>query len=169
MPLCRQSPLLCLPQRSPLSTLADRRGDERGAVLLEVVLALVLFVLAAAIIGGGLSASINSVERMRLNTQAADLAATVAAELELGIRTLDETGPAQFDPPFDGWTWEIIPTTTTTPSSTTTDETTAPTFVVVEIVVRHEDPPIVHRLTRSIHLDNTATQDAGETESLEPF
>jgi hypothetical protein len=129
------------------------------------VLALVLFVVAAAIIGGGISASVDSVERVRLNTQAASLAATVGAELELGLRTLEASGPAEFEPPFADWTWEVIPTTTTTIA----DETTSPTFTMVEIVVRHQGPPIVHRLTRSIHLGEIATGDSWDLDSLDTF
>lgn len=163
----RRQPL-CFPPPRCASSLprTGRRSGEQGAILLEVVLALVLFVVAAAIIGGGISASVDSVERLRLNTQAASLAATVGAELELGIRALEASGPAEFEPPFVDWTWEVIPTTTTT---TIADETTSPTFTMVEIVVRHQDPPIVHRLTRSIHLGEIATGDSWDLDSLDTF
>ena len=132
------------PRGAPPSTRAIRRHAEQGAILLEVVLALVLFAVAAAIIGGGISASINSVERLRLNTHAANLAASVGAELQLAIRTADEGGPAEFEAPFEDWTWEIIPT------ATPAGEVTSDTVAVVEIVVRHQDPPVVYRLTESV-------------------
>ena len=47
----------------------NRRRD--AAVLLEVVLALVLIAAAAAVIGAGLSASIDRVDRLKLNAHAA--------------------------------------------------------------------------------------------------
>lgn len=86
------------------------RGATRrdGAVLLEVVLALVLFVGAATVISAGLNASLASAERLRLNTQASNLAVSVLSELQLGTKTTAVTGPQPFEAPFEGWTWEVI-------------------------------------------------------------
>src|SRR5204863_6368831 len=77
-----------------------------AVVLLEVVLALVLFATAAAIIGAGLSTSIQSVERLRLNAHAANLAVSVLSELQMGTKGFGKRGPQQFEAPFEGWTWE---------------------------------------------------------------
>ena len=49
-------------------------------MLLEVVLALVLFVGAATVLTSGLSSSLDSVERLRLNAHAADYAVSVLSE-----------------------------------------------------------------------------------------
>src|SRR5262245_47136392 len=53
----------------------------RGAVLLEVVLALALFAAAATIIGAGIHSAIDAVERQKLNAHALDLAVSVISEI----------------------------------------------------------------------------------------
>ena len=78
-----------------------------GAVLLEVVLALALFVAAAGVILSGLSSAIGAAERLRLDAHGINLAASTLAQLELGTRPADTTEPTPFLPPFDDWTWEI--------------------------------------------------------------
>src|SRR5258708_4398278 len=102
---------MCSASRPELDWLAGRtrrRHRQEGAVLLEVILALVLFVAAAAVLTSGLSSSLDGVERLRLNTHAADLAVTVLSELQLGIKSLALSGPQQFEAPLDAWTWELV-------------------------------------------------------------
>ncbi len=127
------------------------RSRERGAVLLEVVLALILFVAAAAVITGGMHASLDSVDRMRLNTHAADLAISVISELQLGIRGLDLTGPEPFEPPYENWTWEIVITSDEVPvvGSGLAIEEESP-LTQVEVIIRHQDPPLTYRLSQLI-------------------
>ena len=117
-----------------------------GAVLLEVVLALVLLAAAAAVIGAGLSASIDRVERLKLNTHAADLAVSVLSELQIGSKVISEDGPETFEAPFEGWTWEA--------RAEVTDQKVRDTGRTkkVEVIIRHEDPPVVHRLCQVIRL-----------------
>ena len=110
----------------------------QGAVLLEVVLALVLFVAAAAIVSSALRSAIDSEERLRLGVHADNLAASVVAELETGLRSPGVLGPAPFDAPFTNWTWQIIPPGGDTPGSPH------------EIVIRHTDPELVRRLAQVI-------------------
>ena len=123
---------------------------ERAAILLEVVLALALFAAAAAIIGAGLGSSIDAVERQRLNTHAADLAVSVMSELQVGIRK-SETGPEAFEPPFEHWSWELR----LAPVESELGQGTQ--LSLVEVVVRHDDPPIVHRLGQVLRLDGSRT------------
>jgi len=125
------------------------RSDKRtaGTVLLEVVLALVLFAAAAAVIGAGLSASIDRVERLKLNAHAADLAVSVLSELQMGSKVLSGEGPESFEPPFDGWTWQAQAEVTTDEKVRDTGRTKK-----VEVIIRHEDPAIVHRLCQVIRL-----------------
>jgi hypothetical protein len=111
-------------------------------VLLEVVLALVLFVGAAAVISGGLQASLAGLERMRLNAHATDLAVSVLAELQLGLRSLDKPGPEPFEEPFENWSWEVV----TSPAVELPGEEKP--LQRVEVIVRHLDPPLVFRLTQ---------------------
>ena len=117
-----------------------------GAVLLEVVLALVLVAGAAAVIGAGLSASIDRVERLKLNAHAADLAVSVMSELQMGGKVISEDGPETFEAPFEQWTWEA--------QAEVTDQKVRDTGRTkkVEVIIRHEEPPVVHRLCQVIRL-----------------
>jgi len=129
---------------------------------MEVVLALLLFVGAAAIISGSLSTSVNSVERLRLQTHADNLAATVMAEIQLGLHPLNSTGPTSFEPPFADWTWELLPAATI-PFD---EETSRYPLRQVEVVVRHVSEPVVFRLNQIMALD-TIRQPV-DAESLSP-
>ena len=123
--------------------------SSHGAVLLEVVLALVLVAGAAAVVGAGLSASIDRVERLKMNAHAADLAVSVMSELQMGSKVLSQEGPESFEAPFEGWTWEA--------AAEVTDEKVRDTGRTkkVEVVIRHEDPAVVHRLCQVIRLPET--------------
>lgn len=115
-------------------------------MLMEVLLALLLFVGAAAVITGGLSASLTSVERLRLSTHAANLAITVLSELQLGLRTTDLAGPEPFEPPFEHWTWELV----TTPASLDAEDDSP--LTTIEVIIRHDEPPLTHRLCQLVRL-----------------
>jgi hypothetical protein len=119
-----------------------RRTSERGAVLLEVVLALVLFVSAATVITGGLSASVDEVERLRLGVHADNLAATILSEMQMGMVPVEAGGPVAFDAPFDQWTWQAVAEPVMDPVGGTN------TLQKVEVIVRHQSQPIVCRLTQ---------------------
>jgi type II secretory pathway pseudopilin PulG len=134
----------------------------RGSVLLEVVLAVVLFAAAATVIGIGLKASMDSSERLRMSTHAGNLAFTVASELQMGIRSLADTGPEAFGPPFDGWVWEIV----SVPWNET--ETAANNLVQVEVIVRHEPTGFVHRFAQVMQLDATTAADGSMISATMP-
>lgn len=112
-----------------------------GAVLLEVVLALVLFVSAATVITSGLSASVHEVEMLRLNAQANNLAVSIISEMQMGIRTVEASGPNNFDPPFDSWNWQA----TVGPIAAGAGDVS--TIQKVEVVIRHKSASAVCRLT----------------------
>ena len=118
-----------------------------AVVLLEVVLALVLIAGAAAVIGAGLSTSIDRVERLKLNAHAADLAVSVMSELQIGSKVISEDGPETFEAPFEAWTWEVQTEVSTDQKVRDTGRTKK-----VEVIIRHEDPPVVHRLCQVIRL-----------------
>jgi hypothetical protein len=124
-------------------------SPDTGAVLLEVILALVLFVAAATILTSGLSASLDQVERLRMQTHAADLAVSVFSEIQLGTKTLALSGPQPFEKPFEDWTWEAV----ALPAQTEPDEPGP--FKKIEVIIRHDDPVFVHRLTQVVVLDPT--------------
>jgi hypothetical protein len=108
--------------------------------LLEVVLALALFVAAAAVISGGLHAAVESVDRLRFQAHALDRAVSVLSELQMGVRPLQTTGPEPFEPPFEEWTCEIQ--TAPLESGLTSDRP----LKQVEVVIRHETGAVVQRL-----------------------
>src|SRR3954466_7151920 len=106
--------------------------NNRGAILLEVVLALLLFVAAVAVVASAMNSSMASLERQRFGVQAANLAATVHAELDLGLRTTEAVGPEPFERPFDQWTWQLVP-------GGVEDKTTgeASGLAAIEVVIRN--------------------------------
>jgi len=135
-----------------------------GAVLLEVLLAVALFVAAAAIATASLNSSLRSLERQRLQTHAIQLASSVLAEIQLGIRS--STGGASaaqpFETPFQDWTWEIVT------DSGAADYSESNPLERIEVVIRHRTEPVVHRLAQ--RLPPRLSSPAGSTNSLaEPF
>ena len=125
-----------------------RKGQAKsGAVLVEVILALVLFAAAAVVIGAGMHSAIEGVTRQKLNLHAVNLAVSVLSEIQMGFRSVESLGPETFESPFDHWTWQLILTPTETDAAETSDLTR------VEIIVRHDDPAVVHRLTQILKLE----------------
>jgi hypothetical protein len=118
--------------------------NNRGAVLLEVVLALLLFVATVAVVSSAMNASVSSLERQRFGVQAANLAATVHAELDLGLRTTDALGPEPFEMPFQDWTWQLIPTGS---EDRTTGEASG--LSATEVVIRNTNSPGAYRLAQT--------------------
>jgi len=118
----------------------------RGTALLEVILALTLFVTAAAIVTSGMNASTDNLDRQRLNTHAANLAATVLAEIQLGIRSTAEVGEQPFAAPFDQWTTEL----NVLPAETETGEASG--LLRVEVIIRHKESTLVRRLAQVIRV-----------------
>lgn len=117
-----------------------------GTALLEVLLALALFVVAAAIVTSGMSASTDNLDRQRRNTHAANLAATVLAEIQLGIRSTTEAGEQPFTVPFDKWTAELVVTPTETEAGA------ASGLLRVEVIIRHQESALVRRLAQIIRV-----------------
>ncbi len=110
--------------------------------MLEVILALALFVLAATIITSGLSSSVNEVKRLRLNTQASNLAVSVLSQMQMGIQAGDANGPNAFAPPFEQWKWQ----TSVSPVNEMVGATNP--IQKVEVVIRHDTEQVVYRLTQ---------------------
>jgi type II secretory pathway pseudopilin PulG len=134
-----------------------------GAVLLEVLLAVALFVAAAAIATASLNSSLRSLERQRLQTHAIQLASSVLAEIQLGIRSSTGGAAAQpFETPFQDWTWEIVT------DSGASDFSESNPLERIEVVIRHRTEPVVHRLAQ--RLPPRLSSPSGSTNALaEPF
>lgn len=135
---------------APRAAIGTVHPTARGAALLEVIIALALFVATAAIITSALSASLESLDRQRRSTHAANLAASVLAELQLGIRSAGAGASAQqFEPPFDNWTWEAA----ITPTETELGETS--NLSQIEVIIRHKESSTIRRLTEVVPLDRS--------------
>ena len=144
----------------------------RGTALLEVLIALALFVAAAAVVTGALNSSLESLGRQKLGTHAVNLATSVMAEIQLGIRVPGGEGRRPFDAPFQDWTWEAsllpvedaisaISATGSTGTTGTTGSTGADAGSTrVEVVVRHKTAPVVQRLAQVIRIGRSAAADA---------
>ena len=120
----------------------------RGAVLLEVLLALVLFVAAAAIITASMNASLEGLDRLKLNTHAGNLAASVLAELQLGIRTADVSGEQSFEKPFEEWTCELAR------AGAETESGEASGLTQIEVIIRRKNPDLVYRQAQLLKLES---------------
>lgn len=76
---------------------------------MEVILAMALFFVAGAVVYSGLSASYEAVERVRYETQAADLAVSKLSELQMGLSPMENQGPEGYeDEDLADWTWEVV-------------------------------------------------------------
>jgi len=111
-------------------------------VLLEVLMALTLFVISAAVIGSAMRSSMQATADMRLTARAADIAQSVLAELLAGSAELVDTPPTAFEDAPEGWTYEIV----------TEEITDTPGLKKVTIIVTEADSPDshTHRLTQWI-------------------
>lgn len=123
--------------------------SQRAAVLLEVVLALVLFAAAAVVIGIALNSSMASVDRLRLATHAADLSVTVFSELQLGTRSASGAPVAQ-ENTTNVWTVEIVTQPWGDPAGDASSSLTD-----VEVILRHESG-FVHRARQVMKLSAAA-------------
>ena len=128
----------------------------RGGILLEVVLAMVLFFSAGAVILAGLGSAIRGMEQLRLDAQAADLAITLMSRLQIGDLELTDAGPSDFEPiegpqqELDGWTWQVI-----TSQMQDTIDAGGPTGKLVQVIVRNEPKGYSYRLSQWLATDES--------------
>ena len=115
-----------------------------GVVLFEVILALVLFSFAAIIIANSFSSSLRSVDRMRNDLDASNLAISTLSEIELGIKPIETSPPTEFEEPFEKWTWQIE---TTKPNE---DLDMGRGLTLVEVIITNEDLGRETRIARMI-------------------
>lgn len=148
----------------------------RGGILLEVVLAMVLFFSAGAVILAGLGSAVRGLEQLRLDAQAADLAVTLMSRLQIGDLELTDAGPSEFEPiegpqqELEGWTWQVI-----TSEMQDTIDTGGPTGKLVQVIVRNESKGYSYRVSQWIATDESgqpvsaATQPApSQAEEVQP-
>lgn len=86
-----------------------RGRAQRGAVLMEVVIAISLFFVAGIFVMDGLNSAIRGVNTIRLEADAADLAVTTLSEVQMGLTPLESVGPVGVaHAGAEGWTYELV-------------------------------------------------------------
>ncbi len=125
------------------------RAGRRAAVLLEVLLAMMLFVLSAGVILGAVQASINSVRRIRLQARAANLAVTLLSEIQMGLAERKDEGPTAYEEPLQDWTWQVITEDLTEPAD-------APPLLRVSVIVENPGEGFSYRLVQLFPDDGPA-------------
>ena len=132
----------------PLPQANGRRCGRRrhvgcGVILMEVILALALFMAAGAVVFGALSASANAVNDLRLQAQAADLAVTKLSEIQMGLLEAIDDGPNAFtEEGLEEWTWQIVT------ASMEDEPFAAAELKQVEIIIAHKPSNTVRCLMR---------------------
>lgn len=126
-----------------------------GAVLLEVLLALALFVAAAAVATSALNSALESLERQKLGLHALNLASSTVAELQLGIRPLTPQSVQPLPVPFQDWAWELALAPLENEGSE--ESSSGSGLVRAEVVIRHSTKPIVQRLSQVLKPRPVAT------------
>lgn len=126
---------------------------------MEVLLALALFVAAAAVATTALNSSLESVERQKLGLHALNLASSTLAEIQLGQRPLAPQSPRPCDAPFEDWSWELA----VSPLEAESSETSTASQVRAEVIIRHSLRPIVQRLTQILPVRAVTNAPAGSS------
>lgn len=84
-----------------------RLGERRGFTLLEMILALAIFVGSVAVLSKLVLIGIENAEYSRWQAQAALIAENRFQELEAGVLTIDQSGDVVQDPDYPGWEWTL--------------------------------------------------------------
>lgn len=143
-----------MPETSPAKS--SRTSSENASVLLEVVLALALFIGAATVISAGISASVDAVERVRLQTHAANLAISIMSEIKIGARPLAAVGPESLEAPFQDWLYRV--NLNAGEAAVAENASTR----AVEVLVWHTQENAVHRITQLFRTSELARAEASE-------
>jgi type II secretory pathway pseudopilin PulG len=135
------------------------RGRCAALALLEVVLAMGLFIMAAVFVMDALSASLAAVRRAEIEADGIDLASSVLAMAEAGALPVTSAGPepSQTDAEFS---WQMVVTTPT-------DLAGLPGLKHVEVIVKHEQGQ-VFRLAQLIADDGGAETSSSSGPEGEP-
>lgn len=129
-------------------------GRARGAVLLEVILALALFAATSGVVLGSLNVCLGAARRIRLGAVAADLAVTRLSEIQMGLVPLRDAGPEACEEPHGDWTWQVATTVFT-------DRSAEGGLKRVEIVLKRASPEYVYRLVALVAEEQQAAAGYG--------
>lgn len=153
----RYTPASHVPRR-----LKRNRRRPKAMILLEVVLAMMLFFGGALVILAGLNSSLSGIQRVQIEARAADLAVTLLSEVQMGMVQLVSDGPSSYeDPALAGWTWEI----SVEPFEEQQLDLELPEFQRVEVTIRNESAGYATSL--SILMVDEPQADETETDSGE--
>ena len=79
----------------------------RGLALLEVLLALGVFIVAAVFVLDSLSGALRGVRTAQLEADAADIAVTITSQMQIGQLERVNAGPVAVEMPgYEQWTWQ---------------------------------------------------------------
>jgi hypothetical protein len=117
---------------------------------LEVLLAVVLFGAAVAIATAAFNSSLESLDRQKRGAQALNMAASILAEVQLGLRPSVSDGTRPFEAPWQDWTWE----TCVTPTESAAGGLTG--LSMLEVIVRHQKSSAVQRLAQVMKPQTTS-------------
>ena len=121
----------------------DAPVSRKGAVLLEIVLAMTIFVFSVAVVQSGLVSCLRSLDTVRLQNQAVNLAVTKISEIHMGLLDVIDTAPTSFeeeDESLSEWEWQI----TTEPIG---EDPTAPIMTLVTVTITNASQRITYQLT----------------------
>jgi Tfp pilus assembly protein PilV len=129
----------------------------RGVILLEVLLALTLFVVAATVIGGAMLNSVRASAHLRTESDGVNLAQSKLAELVAGAAPVVDTGVTDFGDDLPGWKYQIE----------ATDLIDTPGLKRVTVTVSKDDPadPYQFSLTQWVFDQSGTPADAGSAAS----
>jgi len=132
---------------------------ERGAILLEIVIGIGLFVLTAAFVLTGLNASVRATRSAHLDADAADLCVSVLSHIQMGEVAMVSDGPWPFDEPVSpDWTWEVVV------NDVTDDPLQLTQLRQVEVTIRHANENVTQRLTQLMWENPEADTTPGQTD-----
>lgn len=126
----------------------NRRPRQPGIALLEVVLALSLFVVGSGILSLSLRSVMQTNWRMDLQAQAANLATTRMSEIQMNPFGLAEEGPTPYEEPLEDWTWQVL--------ASPLEE--APEMRRVEVIVTHAPSGIAERQVQWLAIPEPAEE-----------
>lgn len=121
----------------------DAPASSKGAVLLEIVLAMAIFVFSAAVVQSGLVSCLRSLSTVRLQNQAVNLGVTKLSEIQMGLLDVAGTELTSFeeeDESLSEWEWQV------TAEPIGEDAETSP-MTLVTVTITNTSQRITYQLT----------------------
>jgi hypothetical protein len=134
-----------------------------GAVLLEIVLAMAVFMLAAGILYGAMNNALRRIRAIELQNRAADLAVSKLSEVRMGLLDPARQGPERYDaerfPELEGWQWQLL-------AEDIAPDPELPTQTQLTVVISHPERNVSYSLVEQ--LPGAAEQDEAEPDGGTP-